>query len=314
MATHHTLTSQPDNIQWGAFGADLPPVLTIDDGDSVTIETISGSDKQVPDDARDQMLPDHRELLATRSWIMPGHILTGPIAVRGAQPGDVLEVHIGDIELRQDWAWNAIEPLRGTLPEDFPERRLMKLPLDREKRVGKLPWGVDLPLAPFFGVMGVAPPANWGTITSIVPRAHGGNLDVKEFTAGTTLYFPVFVDGANFSCGDGHAVQGDGEVCLSAAETALTGTFAFRVRKDLAHTLPRAETDTHYITLAFDPDLDDAAKTALREMIKLIRERSNLSAEDAYSLCSFAADVRISQLVNQHKGCHCMLPKAALHG
>ena len=314
MARHHTLTSQPDNIQWGAFGAGLPPVLTIDDGDTVTIETLSGSEKQVPDDARDQMLDDHRELLATRSWIMPGHILTGPVAVRGARPGDVLEVRVKALELRQDWAWNAIEPLRGTLPEDFPERRLMKVPLDRARRVAKLPWGVDLPLAPFFGVMGVAPPPGWGTITSIVPRAHGGNLDVKELGAGATLYFPVFVDGANFSCGDGHAVQGDGEVCLSAAETALTGTLEFHIRRDLKHDLPRAETATHYITLAFDPDLDDAARTALREMIRLIRERSNLSAEDAYSLCSFAADMRISQLVNQHKGCHCMLPKAALHG
>jgi acetamidase/formamidase len=314
MARHHTLTSKPDNIQWGAFGAGLPPVLTIDDGDTVTIETLSGSEKQVPDDARDQMLDDHRELLATRSWIMPGHILTGPVAVRGAKPGDVLEVRVKALELRQDWAWNAIEPLRGTLPEDFPERRLMKVPLDRARRVAKLPWGVDLPLSPFFGVMGVAPPPGWGTITSIIPRAHGGNLDVKELGAGGTLYFPVFVDGANFSCGDGHAVQGDGEVCLSAAETALTGTLEFHIRRDLAHDLPRAETATHYITLAFDPDLDDAAKTALREMIKLIRERSNLSAEDAYSLCSFAADMRISQLVNQHKGCHCMLPKAALHG
>jgi acetamidase/formamidase len=314
MATHHTLTSHVDHIQWGAFGADLPPVLTVEDGDSVTIETLSGSARQIPPDARDAMLDDHRTLLATREPIMPGHIMTGPVAVRGAKPGDVLEVRVSDIELRQDWAWNMIEPLRGTLPEDFPEGRLMKLPLDRARKVGKLPWGVDLPLAPFFGVMGVAPPPNWGNITSIVPRAHGGNLDVKEFTEGVTLYFPVFVDGANFSCGDGHAVQGDGEVCLSAAETALTGTFEFHIRRDLSLTMPRAETETHYITLAFDPDLDDAAKAALRSMIALIRERSNLSAEDAYSLCSFAADVRISQLVNQHKGCHCMLPKAALHG
>ncbi len=314
MATHHTLTSKPDNIQWGAFGADLPPILEIDDGDTVTIETLSGSDKQVPDDARDEMLADHRELLATRTWIMPGHILTGPVAVRGARPGDVLEVRVLDIELRQDWAWNAIEPLRGTLPEDFPNRRLMKLPLDRERMVGKLPWGVDLPLSPFFGVMGVAPPPGWGTITSIVPRAHGGNLDIKELGAGTTMFFPVHAEGGRFSCGDGHAVQGDGEVCLSAAETALTGKFEFHIRRDMALDLPRAETATHYITMAFDTDLDDAAKMALREMIKLIRERTNLPAEDAYSLCSFAADVRISQLVNQNKGCHCMLAKTALHG
>jgi acetamidase/formamidase len=171
-----------------------------------------------------------------------------------------------------------------------------------------------LPLNPFFGVMGVAPPAEWGTITSIVPQPHGGNLDIKELGAGATVYFPVYNAGGMFSTGDGHALQGDGESCLSAAETALIGTFEFHVRKDLSLKMPRAETAEHYITIGVDVDLDDAAKQALRDMIVLITERTNLSREDAYSLISLAGDVRISQLVNVNKGCHVMLPKAALHG
>jgi len=173
---------------------------------------------------------------------------------------------------------------------------------------------VDLPCNAFFGVMGVSPPPEWGTITSIVPQPHGGNLDIKELGAGSTLYLPVHVPGGNFQTGDGHALQGDGESCLSAAETALIGTFEFHLRKDLSYKMPRAETDTHYITIGIDQDLDDAAKQGLRDMIVLIQERTNLSAEDAYSLCSLAADVRVSQLVNINKGCHVMLPKAALHG
>ena len=162
---------------------------------------------------------------AKNERMVPGHILTGPIAVKGAAPGDVLEVDILDVQLRQDWGYNLIRPLAGTLPDDFHETRLINIPLDRKRMVGRLPWGLDLPLAPFFGVMGVAPPPAWGRITSLIPRAMGGNLDNKELGAGAKLYLPVFVPGALFSCGDGHGVQGDGEVCVTAIETALQGRF-----------------------------------------------------------------------------------------
>jgi acetamidase/formamidase len=137
-------------------------------------------------------------------------------------------------------------------------------------------------------------------------------MDNKELAAGTTLYLPVFNPGALFSAGDGHAVQGDGEVCLTALETCMTGTFELIVRKDLSLAMPRAETPGHYLTMGMNEDLDDAAKQALREMIALIRERANLSAEDAYTLCSLMADLRITQLVDGNKGVHAMLPKAAL--
>jgi acetamidase/formamidase len=246
--------------------------------------------------------------------MVPGHILTGPVAITGAEPGDVLEVEILDVRLRQDWGYNLIRPLAGTLPDDFHEPRLLNIPLDQTRMVGRLPWGLDLPLAPFFGVMGVAPPPAWGRITSLIPRAMGGNLDNKELRPGAKLYLPVFVPGALFSCGDGHGVQGDGEVCVTAIETALQGRFKLTLRRDLRLDYPRAETPTHYMTMAMDPDLDQCVVRALRDMIALLGEKRNLSREDAYTLCSLAADLRVTQTVNGSKGIHCMIAKTVVHG
>ena len=172
-----------------------------------------------------------------------------------------------------------------------------------------MPWGAEIELAPFVGVMGVAPPPVYGAVTSIVPREFGGNMDLKELVAGTTLYLPVWAPGALFSCGDGHGVQGDGEVCVTALETALSGTFRLAVRKDLQFHLPRAETPTHHVTMAFNDDLDDAAKDALREMIDLIVERLGLAPEEAYMFASLVVDLRVTQLVDGNKGIHAMLPK-----
>ena len=245
--------------------------------------------------------------------MVPGHILTGPVAIEGASPGDVLEVEILDVKLRQDWGYNMIRPLAGTLPDDFHETRLLNIPLDDKRMVGRLPWGLDLPLKPFFGVMGVAPPPAWGRITSLIPRAMGGNLDNKELVPGAKLYLPVFVPGALFSCGDGHGVQGDGEVCVTAIETALQGRFKLTVRKDLRLDYPRAETPDHYMTMAMDPDLDQCVVRALRDMIVLLGEKRNLSREDAYTLCSLAADVRVTQAVNGSKGIHVMIEKKIVH-
>jgi acetamidase/formamidase len=177
---------------------------------------------------------------------------------------------------------------------------------------GRLPWGLELPLKPFFGVMVVGPPHAWGPVASPPPRRNGGNIDNKELVAGATLYLPIHVDGALFSVGDGHGVQGDGEVCITAIETGLIGTFELHVRDDMRLEWPMAETPTDFITMGFDPDLDDAAVIALREMIKLICTRSGLSREDAYTLCSLAADLRVTQLVNGAKGIHVVLNKAHL--
>ena len=309
----HTLKSNPETCHWGYFDAKQAPVITIASGDEITIETISGKQDTMPPKGF-IVPPELLEVHAKTPQIIGPHILTGPVAVAGAMPGDVLEVDILDVQLRQDWGYNSIRPLAGTLPDDFHEARTINIPMDMERMVAKLPWGVELPLSPFFGIMGVAPPPAWGRISSAVPRAMGGNLDNKELKPGTKLFLPVFVPGANFSCGDGHGVQGDGEVCVTAIETALKGRFKLTVRKDLKFTYPRAETPTHYMTMWMDPDLDTCAMQALRDMIKLITERINISREDAYTLCSLAADLRVTQTVNGSKGIHVMLAKSAVHG
>lgn len=306
--TDHELKASPENCAWGFFDAAREPRLTIESGDRVTIETVSGGPEVMPE-GNFHIPPEILEIHQRNERMVPGHILTGPIAVAGAKIGQVLEVSIEAIELKQDWGYNFIRPLDGTLPYDFPERRLLNIPLDREAHVARLPWGLDLPLAPFFGVMGVAPPPQWGRISSIMPRAHGGNMDNKELVAGSTVYLPIFNDEALFSCGDGHGAQGDGEVCVTAIETALRGTFRLSVRDDLDHVYPRAETPTHYITMGMDPDLDQCVVMALRDMISLLGEKADLSREDAYTLCSLAGDLRVTQTVNGCKGIHMMMAK-----
>jgi acetamidase/formamidase len=243
---------------------------------------------------------------------LPGHICTGPVAVKGAKPGQVLEVRIRDITLNYDWGYNFSGPLTGALPDDFAERHLMHIALDRERMMGRLPWGAELALRPFFGVMAVAPPAAWGSVSTLPPRRNGGNLDNKELVAGTTLYLPIHVEEARFSVGDGHGAQGDGEVCVTAIETGLIGTFELIVRDDLSLAWPRAETPTHVMTMAFDPDLDTCVVIALRQMLELVASKTGLSRQQAYALCSLAADVRVTQVVNGAKGIHVMLEKRHL--
>jgi acetamidase/formamidase len=311
---HHHLHASPDNCHWGFFEAKLQPVLRIVSGDEVTIDTVSGSPEVVPDRSQFHIPPELDAIHAENERMLPGHILTGPIAISDAVPGDVLQIDILDVSLRQNWGWNVIRPLMGTLPEDFPEQRLANIPLDIDRMVGRMPWGYDLPLKPFFGVMGVSPPPAWGRISSLVPRAMGGNIDLKELVPDTTLFLPVFVPGAMFSCGDGHGAQGDGEVCVTAIETALQGRFRLTLRKDVSIATPRAETPTHYITMAMHPDLDRCAENALRDMIVLLGEQRGLSREDAYMLCSLAADLRVTQTVNGSKGIHCMIEKTIVHG
>lgn len=311
--THHHLKATAATCHWGFFDAKLRPALTVRSGDSVTIDTVTGAPDVHPrPEAGFKTPPEVADIHANAEKTLPGHILTGPVAIEGAKPGDVLEVRIEDVQLRQDWGYNVIRPLAGTLQDDFHEHRLMHIPLDGNAGLARLPWGLELPLAPFFGVMGTAPPQSWGRVTSLVPRAFGGNLDNKELVAGATLFLPVFVEGGMFSCGDGHGAQGDGEVCVTAIETALQGRFTFILRKDLRFAYPRAETPTHYITMGMDPDLDRCAEMALRDMIRLIGEVAGLSKEDAYTLCSLAADLRVTQTVNGSKGVHCMLGKSLL--
>ena len=313
MATYR-LDAGADTVHWGYFDAALKPLITVDPGDTVVISTVSGHSNQLPPANSGLTVPD--ALRAVHAHVQPKlggpHILTGPVAVRGAKAGQVLEVHIKAIDLSFDWGYNVIRPLAGALPDDFKQTRLIHIPLDRKRMVGKMPWGLELALKPFFGIMATSPPAGWGPVASPPPRRNGGNMDNKELVAGTTLFLPIHVDGAMFSCGDGHGVQGDGEVCITAIETGLIGTFELHVRDDMTLEWPMAETPTHVMTMAFDPDLDDCVVIALRDMIKLICARTNLSREDAYTLCSLAADLRVTQVVNGAKGIHVMLEKALL--
>jgi acetamidase/formamidase len=310
---HHHLASTPGNVHWGLWDGTLKPVLAIKSGDTVTIETLSGEPEDMPDPALGfAVVPGHKEVHANTVRGPGPHFLTGPIHVEGAEPGDVLEVRLLEIKYRADWGWNIQVPFLGTLPEDFPELRRIHFPLDVARDVATMPWGQELTLDPFFGNFGVAPPPSWGRLSSKEPRSFGGNMDNKELGVGSITYFPVFVPGALFSAGDGHGLQGDGEVCLTAIETALTGTFEFHVRKDMKLNSPRAEKADCWITMGFDEDLDDAVKHALRDMIALIRAHSGLSAQDAYTLCSLAADLRVTQMVDGNKGIHCVLAKTAL--
>ena len=302
----------PDTVHWGYFDASLPPLVTVESAVRQSRYRPSQAAKTL---CRGRHLLFPETLRAIQESVLrklPGHICTGPVAVRGAQPGQVLEVRIRDIKLHYDWGYNFVRPLAGALPDDFDENYLMYIALDEDRMIGQLPWGTELELRPFFGVMGVAPPPAWGMVSTLPPRRNGGNLDNKELLAGSTLYLSIFVEGANFSVGDGHGAQGDGEVCVTAVETGLIGTFELHVRSDMSLTWPLAETPTHIMTMAFDPDLDDCVVIALRQMIDLIVARTGLERHQAYALCSLAADVRVTQVVNGNKGIHVMLAKQYL--
>lgn len=312
-AKTHVLKSTPDTVHWGYFDGGLKPVLMIDSGDRVAIECVSGNPEWMPPKSSVfQILPDLEEIHQKVKRGTGNHILTGPIFVRGASVGDVLEVRILDIALRQNWGFNLFRAYMGTIPEDFPYYRLIHVALDKDSNMAILPSGLKVPLAPFFGQLAVAPPKDFGRQNSKEPREFGGNLDCKDLVAGSTIYLPIWNEGALFSTGDGHAAQGHGEVNGTAIETSLKGTFEFRVRKDLAWRLPRAETSTHFITFGLDADLDDAARQALKQMIDWIVALTGIEKDEAYALSSFAVDLHVTQTVNNVKGVHAMIDKTIL--
>ena len=312
-AEQHALPLAPANVHWGYYDATIEPVLRIGSGDTVRVETLvaRGLERLRMAGAREDEISDAmRQVEETVTERMGSHPLTGPIYVEGAEPGDVLEVQILEIDLMQDVGVGAFLPHGGTLPEDFPYGALELIRLDRETRTAELGSGITIPLRPFFGSIGVAPPRLSGRISSNPPGAHAGNLDNKELVAGTTLFLPVHVAGGLLSIGDGHAAQGDGEVSGTAIETSLSGTVKIVLHKDLGIQWPRAETPTHYLSMGLHPDLDEAAKLATREMIDFLVAEKGLSPRDAYILCSLAVDLRVTQLVDGTKGIHALLPKA----
>jgi acetamidase/formamidase len=323
--TTQTLLATPSTVAWGYYWAHAKPALTIHSGDTVVMQTASTCgppDRLEAEGVKPAEIP---------SWLAPlyagvpqsdrgpgGHILTGPVAIAEAEPGDVLEVRVLKISLDTDFACNGFGAGRGFLPDDFSYGRTKIIPLDRQAMTADFGPGITIPLHPFFGSMGIAPPESAGKWNSAPPWMHGGNMDDKELTAGSVIFYPVHASGALFEAGDGHAGQGNGEVDITALETFLTGSFQFVVHKGEArkeHLLwPRAETPTAYIAMGFSEDLKTATEMAVRNMITFLSEQDPdhplLSRDDAYALISTACDVDITQLVDTKSGVHVMCPKA----
>jgi acetamidase/formamidase len=310
----HVLKPTPKTVASGYYAATTPPALRIKSGDTVEVQTLITSTPPRLEGAGvkpDQIEPSLREIFATVTDKGPGgHILTGPIYIEGAEAGDVLEVRIQSIKLAIPYAYTAFGPRSGFLQEDFKEPKMKIIPLDEKRMVAHFSDGIEIPLRPFFGSMGVAPPESSGRISSGPPGIHAGNLDNKELVAGTTLFIPVHVRGALFQIGDGHAGQGDGEVCVTALETSLIGKLQFIVRKDMKLRWPRAETPAAFMTMGINEDLTEATRIAAREMIDFLVTEKKLSRDDAYMLSSVAADFSVTQLVDGTKGVHVMIPKA----
>ncbi len=307
----YVLIPSPTTVAWGNYWSEMAPVLRIQSGDFVNIHTLLTSNPERLEAAgvpADQVEKELRAVQTVKDRGPGGHVLTGPIFIDGAEPGDVLEVRINTIDLAIPYGYNAIGQ-SGFLSDEIFDRTTKIIPLDAKKMVGHFAKGIDIPLHPFFGSMGVAPPKEVGRWNSAPPWIHGGNLDNKELVAGTSLFIPVHVKGALFEIGDGHAAQGNGEVDITAIETSLKGNFQFIVHKGTKLLFPRAETATHIIAMGCDRDLNAATHIAVREMIKYLMEEKKMSQADAYMLCSIAVDVNITQLVDGNVGVHAMLPK-----
>jgi acetamidase/formamidase len=310
----YKLKAGPKTVVWGYYSASAPPALRVHSGDTVEMETLitnSPARLEAAGVAPGQIEPALRAIYNEVTDKGPGgHILTGPVYIEGAVPGDTLEVRIKEIRLAIPYAYNGFRPGAGFLPDDFPYSRIKIVPLDQELMIGRFSDRIEIPLRPFFGSMGVAPPDANGRISSAPPWIHAGNLDNQELVAGTTLYIPVHAPGALFEAGDGHAAQGNGEVDITALETSLTGVFQFIVRKDLHLHWPRGETPTHYITMGLHEDLREATRIAALEMIDFLVTEKHLTRDDAYMLASSAVNFCITQLVDGNKGVHAMIAKS----
>jgi acetamidase/formamidase len=311
----HRLEATPSTVVYGYYWSDAKPALHIDSGDIIDVDTLltntpAGLAKGgVPDNKIQPSLKAIVDEVTGDRKGPGGHILTGPVYVEGAEPGDVLEVKILSIILPIDYGYNGC---KGFLPENCePDTPIKILNLNRSRMTAEFAPGIVLPLHPFFGSMGVAPAPELGRVSSNPPGRHAGNLDNRELVAGTTLYIPVFTRGALFEIGDGHAAQGDGEVDQTAIETSLRGRVQLTVRKDMKLTWPRAETPTDYISMATDPDLTVATKTAIQEMIDFVAAQRKLTKHQAYQLVSLAGNVAVTQLVDKpNYGVHVRMPKS----
>lgn len=317
------IPSNPGTVVRGIIPANVPPIMRVQQGQSVTIDTLSHQGLNTGDDpvaffARggiksEAVLKDAIDVYG-RVKPAPGmgaHVLTGPVYVEGAEPGDLLEVRVIDVKFRVPYGVNATNKGSGVLPELLSEPVFRIIRLDTERNVALFTPEIEVPLAPFMGIMAVAPPVDMATVSSRPPGAFGGNLDLRQLTRGSTLFLPVFNPGALFFTGDAHAAQGDGEVDGTAIETSLTPTFQFIVHKGKGKSLtwPRAETATHYISMGIDRDLNVAMKAATQETVNFLMQEKGLSARDAYQLASIAVDFRVGEAVNLNQMVYGMIPK-----
>jgi acetamidase/formamidase len=306
------LEASARTVHFGFFDAALAPVLEVDSGAEIWVETVSADPAhQVPAEWLPRRIGEIHEHAERGTG---PHILTGPIAVRGARPGDALQIDILEIRLTQPYGYNIVSPMKGMFPGEEPTLRTTIIPIDLASGLAEVAPGVSVPTRPFFGQLGVAPPSAWGRLDSRPPNRHGGNIDNKELLPGTRLLLPVANEGALFSVGDGHAAQGDGEVNQTAIETSLDGRFCLSVEREVELDWPIAVTPTHLMTMGFHEDLDGAARLAMRAMIRLLEDHYAMRFHDAYRLCSIAADMRVTQFVNGNRGIHVMLPRAPLAG
>jgi acetamidase/formamidase len=310
--TVHTLRAGPSTIAFGHYDPSKPAVLTIKSGDIVDVTTMltnspTGLERMGLTPGRVQ--PELRAIYDSVKDRGPGgHILTGPIGIEGAEPGDILEVRVLSVDLPIDYGYNGCSGFVRALCDQ--ERRSRIIEMDRKNLRAEIAPGIVVPLKPFFGSMGVAPPPDSGRVSSNPPAKHAGNMDNKELIAGTVVYIPVHVPGALFQVGDGHAVQGDGEVNQTGLETSLRGRLQFFVRKGQTLEWPRAETPTHYIVMGFDRDLTKATEIATREAVKFIQEKAGVTQGEAYAVVSMAVDLRITELVDGNVGVHGMIAKS----
>ena len=308
----HRLPATPQTVAWGYYWSATKPVLRIASGDTIDVETLLTSQPNrleaagvAPVDVEQSL----RDIVAQVTDKGPGgHILTGPVYVEGADSGDVLEVRILGIDIAIPYGYNGCSGFLRTNCEAGQTTRIIRL--NRARMVGEFAPGIEIPLRPFFGSMGVAPPPDSGRVSSNPPSIHAGKLDNKELVAGTTLFIPVHVPGALFQVGDGHAAQGDGEVNQTAIETSLRGRLQLVVRKDMRLAWPRGETPTHWIAMGMDKDLTKATQIAVQEAIDFIAAYRSWPKMEAYRLVSIACDLRITELVDGNVGVHVMIPKS----
>jgi acetamidase/formamidase len=325
---HHILKAVPEDVQWGWLDPREKPRLTIESGDTVSIETLLHARDQIHKDVSMDKIVELRKA-------NPGggpHSLTGPIFVNGAEPGDVLEIRILKIvPKKQGFNFNLPGkdfPTIGALPKDFPDGYVKYFDIDWKTRTTAFKPGITIPVRPFPGTLavGIDPddpsPRKGGVkddkmapVSSLRPWKNGSNMDINELTEGSTIFIPVFLPGGLIWTGDSHCAQGNGEVNLTAIECSFEEIrLQPIVRKDIKLSWPRIETPTHYIQVGFDEDLGKAFNNALAETIDFLVKDKGLTTYEAYALASVAADCRVSQVVDVRKGIHCMIPKSIFTG